>query len=71
MLRFYAIGFAVMAALMLFAGVTLAVVTLATPAIDGTPESDWLVRAGIAIVLGLLAAILSSRAWRQARKPAA
>lgn len=71
MWRLYAIGFAVMAALMLVAGVTLFVVTLAGPPADSTPEADWLIRAGVAVVLGVLAAGLAALAWRQSRRPAA
>lgn len=71
MWKLYGIGFAVMAVLMIVAGVTLLVVTLQSPATVGAPESSWLLRAAVAIVLGLLAATLSTLAWRQSRRPAA
>jgi hypothetical protein len=69
--RLYAIGFAAMAALMLVAGGTLFFVTLAGPPTDSTPEADWLIRASVAVALGVLAAGLSTLAWRQSRRPAA
>jgi hypothetical protein len=72
MWKLYAIGFAVMAALMIIAGGALFIVTLASPAANGaTPVSDWLIRAGVAVILGLFAAGLSTLAWRQSRRPAA
>jgi hypothetical protein len=55
---------------MLVAGVTLFVVTLSGPASDATPKADWLIRAGVAALLGVLAAVLSTLAWRQSRRTA-
>lgn len=71
MWKIYAIGFAVMAVLMVVAGATLVVVTLGSPASSANPQTDWLIRAAVAIVLGVLAATLSTLAWRQSRRPAA
>lgn len=68
--RLYAVGFATMAAIMIIAGGALATLTLATPGFSGsTSPSEWLIRAGVAVVLGLLAAGLSTMAWRQSRRP--
>ncbi|HEX9039274.1 MAG TPA: hypothetical protein VF808_20000 [Ktedonobacterales bacterium] len=72
MWKFYAIGFALMGAFMLIAGVTLFVVTLTGQTTSSSSAaSDWLIRAGVAVVLGLFAATLSTLAWRQSRRSAA
>lgn len=72
MWRIYAIGFGVMAVLMTIAGVVLFVMTLMNPpAGDPTPEWAWLLRAAVAVVMGMFAAGLSTMAWRQARRPSA
>lgn len=70
--RIYAIGFATMAIIMILAGGALATVTLATPDFSGaTPQSEWLIRASVAVILGLLAAGFSMWAWRHSRRSAA
>jgi type IV secretory pathway VirB2 component (pilin) len=72
MWRIYSIGFGLMAAVMIVAGAVLIAVTLANPPIGGsTPEWEWLLRAAVAIVMGIFAAGLSTLAWRQARRPSA
>lgn len=71
MWKIYAIGFAVMAAFMIVAGLALIVITLVNPSANGgTPEVDWLARASVAVVLGGFAATLATLAWRQYRRAA-
>ncbi len=72
MWRIYAIGFGLMAVVMVVAGVALVVVTLMNPPTSGsTPEWVWLLRASVAVVLGIIAGGLSTLAWRQARRSGA
>ena len=72
MWRVYAIGFGLMAVVMVVAGVALFVVTLISPPTSGsTPEWAWLLRAAVAAVLGLVAGALSTLAWRQFKNPSA
>ena len=69
MWRLYAIGFGLMAVVMIVVGAVLFVVTLADPVSGGaTPEWVWLVRALVAVVMGAIAATLSVAAWRQAQR---
>jgi hypothetical protein len=68
--RFYAVGFATMSIIMILAGGALATATLSTPDFSGsTPQSEWLIRASVAVILGLLAAGFSMWAWRHSRRP--
>jgi hypothetical protein len=70
--RRYAVGFATMAIIMILAGGALATITLTTPDFSGsTPPSEWLIRAGVAVILGLLAAGFSMWALRHSRIPVA
>jgi multisubunit Na+/H+ antiporter MnhB subunit len=70
MWKLYAIGFGLMAVVMIVVGVTLFIVTLINPGSGGsTPEWVWLVRALVAVVMGAIAATLSIAAWRQAQRP--
>lgn len=70
MWRVYSIGFGLMAIVMIVVGVALFVVTLIDPVNGGgTPEWVWLVRALVAVVMGVIAAVLSVAAWRQAQRP--
>lgn len=72
MWKLYAIGFGLMAAFMIVAGVALFTVTLSSPSSSNAgPQADLLLRAGVAVVLGLVAAVLSTLAWRQSRRSAA
>lgn len=66
MWRLYAVGFGVMAAVMIVAGAALFIATLADPATVGQPESLWLARALVAVVLGGVAGVLAVVGWRQA-----
>ena len=69
MWRIYSIGFGLMAVVMIVIGVALFVVTLIDPVSGGTtPEWVWLVRALVAVVMGVIAAVLSVAAWRQAQR---
>jgi divalent metal cation (Fe/Co/Zn/Cd) transporter len=69
MWRVYAVGFGLMAVVMVILGVTLFVVTLMNPPTGGsTPEWTWLLRAAVAVVMGVIAGGLSTLAWRQARR---
>lgn len=69
MWRLYAVGFGLMAAVMVIAGVALFAVTLESPPTSGaTPEWAWLLRAGVAVVMGIIAGGLSTLAWRQSRR---
>lgn len=59
-----------MAAAMIALGVILFIVTLLNPGSgDAAPEWVLLVRALVAVVLGVIAALLSVAAWRQAQRP--
>jgi heme/copper-type cytochrome/quinol oxidase subunit 2 len=70
MWRVYALGFGLMAAVMVVAGIVLFAVTLMNPPTDAAaPEWVLLVRAAVAVVLGIVAGALSTLAWRQARRP--
>lgn len=72
MWRLYAVGFGLMALLMVVAGTVLFTVTLMNPPTSGsTPEWAWLLRAAVAVVLGVVAGALSTLAWRQSRRPSA
>ncbi len=72
MWKLYAIGFGLMALFMIVAGVVLFTVTLMNPPSSGSiPEWTWLVRAAVAVVLGVVAGALSTLAWRQSRRPIA
>ncbi len=69
MWRVYSIGFGLMAVAMIVVGAILFVVTLIDPGSGGsTPEWVWLVRALVAVVMGVIAAVLSVAAWRQAQR---
>jgi type IV secretory pathway VirB2 component (pilin) len=58
-----------MAVVMMVVGAILFVVTLVNPGSGGsTPEWVWLVRALVAVVMGVIAATLSISAWRQAQR---
>ena len=70
MWRFYSIGFGLMSIVMTGLGVILFIVTLLHPGTGGsTPEWVWLVRALVAVVMGVIAATLAIVAWRQAQRP--
>lgn len=70
MWRFYSIGFGLMAVAMIVIGTILFVATLIDPGSGGsTPEWVWLVRALVAVVMGVIAAALAVAAWRQAQRP--
>lgn len=72
MWRVYALGFGLMAVVMVVAGAVLLAVTLMDPPTSSSaPEWVLLVRAAVAIVLGIVAGALSTHAWRQARRPSA
>jgi len=72
MLRLYVVGFGLMAVIMIVVGVALFAVTLENPPTSGsTPEWVWLLRAAVAVVMGVVAGILSTLAWRQSRRPSA
>jgi hypothetical protein len=72
MWRLYVVGFGLMAVVMVVAGVALFAVTLINPPTSGsTPEWAWLLRAGVAVVMGIVAGVLSTLAWRQSRRPSA
>lgn len=69
MWRIYSIGFGLMAVMMIVVGAALFIVTLINPGSGGsTPEWVWLVRALVAVVMGVIAATLSIAAWRQAQR---
>jgi hypothetical protein len=69
MWRVYALGFGVMAVVMVVAGAVLFTDTLMHPPTSGAiPEWVWLMRAAIAVALGIVAGALSTLAWRQARR---
>jgi len=69
MWKIYSIGFGLMAVVMIVVGVALTVVTLIDPGSGGsTPEWVWLVRALVAVVMGVIAATLAVAAWRQAQR---
>ncbi len=70
MWKLYSIGFGLMATAMIALGVVLFVVTLIDPgSADAAPEWVLLVRALVAVALGVIAALLSVAAWRQAQRP--
>lgn len=70
MWRVYALGFGLMAVVMVVAGgVLFAVILMDPPTSGATPEWVWLLRAGVAVALGIVAGALSTLAWRQARRP--
>ena len=70
MWRIYALGFGLMAVVMVVAGAVLFAVTLMNPPTNtAAPEGVLLVRAAVAVVLGIVAGALSTLAWRQARRP--
>jgi heme/copper-type cytochrome/quinol oxidase subunit 2 len=70
MWRVYALGFGLMAVVMVVAGIVLFAVTLMNPpAGAAAPEWVLLLRAAVAVVLGIVAGALSTLAWRQARRP--
>lgn len=71
MWKVYAIGFALMAAFMIIAGVALIIITVTSGGSEGgATEAGWLARAGVAVVLGIFAATLATLAWRQYRRAA-
>lgn len=70
MWKLYSIGFGLMATAMIALGVILFIVTLLNPGSgDAAPEWVLLVRALVAVVLGVIAALLAVAAWRQAQRP--
>lgn len=70
MWKLYSIGFGLMATAMIALGVVLFIVTLIDPgSADAAPEWVLLVRALVAVVLGVIAALLAVAAWRQAQRP--
>lgn len=70
MWRVYALGFGLMAVVMVIAGAALFVVTLMDPPTgNAAPEWVLLLRAAVAVVLGIVAGALSTLAWRQTRRP--
>jgi multisubunit Na+/H+ antiporter MnhB subunit len=70
MWRVYAIGFGLMAVVMIVVGAALFIETLIDPVSSGpTPEWVWLVRALVAVVMGAIAATLAIAALSQAQRP--
>ncbi|HEY7975082.1 MAG TPA: hypothetical protein VID72_07050 [Ktedonobacterales bacterium] len=70
MWRVYSISFGLMAVVMIVVGGALFIATLIDPGSGGsTPEWVWLVRALVAVVMGVIAATLAVAAWRQAQRP--
>ncbi len=70
MWRIYSIGFGLMAVVMIVVGAALFIAMLIDPVSGGsTPEWVWLVRALVAVVMGVIAATLAIAARRQAQRP--